>query len=506
MKEIKYYKKIKQLNSLIKELKKNKNKKIIMCHGVFDIVHPGHVRHLIYAKSKADILIVSLTADKFISKGIYRPHVPQDIRAINLAAFEMVDYVIIDNNKTPLKLIKSLKPNFYAKGFEYGSSNISKATIDENKVLKNYGGKILFTPGDIIFSSSKILNQQLPNIDELKTRELFLKKKITKKKLIDIIKNLKKIKVHVVGDTIIDSYTKTSLIGGQIKTPTLSVLENYRDDFLGGAGIVAKHLSKAGADVTLTTVLGDDKFKNFVKNDCKKNNVKLHAICDSNRPSTNKNVIICNDHKLLKIDKVDNQPISSDILNVIIKKIKTVKADIIIFSDFRHGIFNKSTIDILTKSIPKKVIKVADSQVASRWGNICEFKNFDLITPNEREARFALADQETSIGGLTIKLKKKSKYKNLILKLGAKGILSVGQSKNTYFTIGSFANHNVIDAVGSGDALLSYASLVYFKTNSILMASIIGSFAAACECECEGNIPIAPQDLQKKFQTFFDNQ
>ena len=69
---------------------------MIVCHGVFDVVHPGHVRHLAYAKSKATILVVSVTADKYINKGSYRPHIPEKIRASNLATFEMVDFVIID--------------------------------------------------------------------------------------------------------------------------------------------------------------------------------------------------------------------------------------------------------------------------------------------------------------------------------------------------------------------------------------------------------------------------
>ena len=68
----------------------------IMCHGVFDVVHPGHLRHLLFAKSKAPILIASITADRHINKGTYRPHVPQDLRAINLSAFELIDYVVID--------------------------------------------------------------------------------------------------------------------------------------------------------------------------------------------------------------------------------------------------------------------------------------------------------------------------------------------------------------------------------------------------------------------------
>ena len=191
-----------------------KNKSIILCHGVFDIVHPGHIRHLIYAKSKSDILVVSITSDKFIEKGKYRPHVPQSLRALNLAAFEMVDHVIIDNNKTPMNLIKSLKPKFFAKGFEY-SSKIPKSTIEEKKLVESHGGQMLFTPGDIVYSSSKLLNEKQPNLSIEKLSLLMSNHKITFdliKKTIDKFKNFH---VHVFGDTIIDTYTRTSFIGGQ---------------------------------------------------------------------------------------------------------------------------------------------------------------------------------------------------------------------------------------------------------------------------------------------------
>ena len=78
-----------------------RDRKVIMCHGTFDVVHPGHVRHLLYAKDKADVLIASLTADEHVEKANFRPYVPEDLRAINLAALEMVDYVIIDRQATP---------------------------------------------------------------------------------------------------------------------------------------------------------------------------------------------------------------------------------------------------------------------------------------------------------------------------------------------------------------------------------------------------------------------
>src|ERR1700748_1961435 len=129
-----------------------RNEKVIMCHGVFDIVHPGHVRHLLYAKSKAHKLIASLTADRHIDKGLYRPHVPQDLRALNLAAFEMIDYVVIDENKTPLDNIAVIQPDYFAKGYEYTKTGeLHPRTKEELDVVQRYGGELLFTPGDVVY-------------------------------------------------------------------------------------------------------------------------------------------------------------------------------------------------------------------------------------------------------------------------------------------------------------------------------------------------------------------
>ena len=496
----KYKYKIKNISEL-KKIKKKLlgKKKMILCHGVFDVVHPGHIRHLIYAKTKADILIVSVTADKFIKKGVYRPHIPEELRALNIAAFEMVDYVMVDKNETPIANINFLKPDFFAKGFEYTSKGLPKATIQESKAVESYGGKMIFTPGDVVYSSSNFLSNFLPKLQMEKLLLLMERNNINFKKLKDTVLNLSKIKVHIVGDIIIDIYTRTSLIGGQVKTPTISVLYQNDDKYIGGAGIVAQHLNSAGANVTFTSVLGDDDLKELTLDHMKKSKIKMNSIIDKTRPTTSKNAIIANGYRVLKVDNLDNQPISKYILDKIIKKIKSTTSDIIIFSDFRHGIFNSDSVKLLTNAINKKTFKSADSQVATRWGNIADFKKFDLITPNEKETRFALADQDSTISELTIKLKEATNFKNLILKLGEKGVFSVSNSNkfDHAFSIPSFVE-NLIDPVGSGDALLAYSSLVLYKTKSLVMASIIGSIAAACECEKDGNIPIKIEEIINK--------
>ena len=497
-----YRKKVKTLEQLCEVLgPRPRGKTVVMCHGVFDLVHPGHIRHLVYAKDKADILIASLTADAHITKAHYRPFVPQDLRALNLAALEMVDYVIVDPNPTPIEHIGRIQPDYFAKGYEYVDGGLNPKTAHELDALKSYGGDILFTPGDIVYSSSHLIESGPPNIAIEKLLALMEAENLTFDRLRQIIKQFEGQTIHVVGDTIVDSLTYTTMIGGMTKTPTPSVRYDNRVDFIGGAAVVAKHLRAAGAKVTFSTVLGDDSLKDFVLEGLAESGVEVLPIIDQTRPTTHKNAFVCGDYRLLKVDTLDNRSISDADAEKITGHIRNASARAVVFSDFRHGIFNRRTIPVLTDAIPQGIYRVADSQVASRWGNILEFKGFDLLTPNEREARFSLADQDTGVRPLAAKLHEEADCKTVILKLGDRGLLACRVGKEgdprTFFVIDSFVEH-VVDAVGAGDALLAYATLSMLVDSSVVAASILGSFAAALECEVDGNIPIGPSDVLGK--------
>src|SRR6516162_2891142 len=173
-------------------------RRVIMCHGVFDVVHPGHVRHLLYAKSKADVLIASVTADRHITKGMHRPHVPEDLRAVNLAAFEMVDYVVVDPNETPLENLAVIQPDYFAKGFEYSASAISQKTAEEEAVVKSYGGELIFTPGDIVYSSSALINLAPPAVKMEKLQILMERFGLSFVALRETVAKMKGLKVHVI--------------------------------------------------------------------------------------------------------------------------------------------------------------------------------------------------------------------------------------------------------------------------------------------------------------------
>lgn len=476
-------------------------KTVIMCHGTFDVVHPGHVRHLMYAREKADILIASLTCDDHITKAHFRPFVPEQLRAMNLAAFEFVDYVLIDHNPTPLENLKWLQPDYFAKGYEYFKDGLHPKTREEAAIIQSYGGEIILTPGDIVYSSSAFIEQSPPSIAVEKLMVLMEAEGISFDALRGTLRDFEGLRVHVVGDTIVDSYTYCTSIGGMAKTPTFSVKYERQLDFSGGAAVVSKHIRCAGANVQFSTVMGNDALKDFVLEDLRGQGIDCDVAVDQTRQTTQKNVFIAGGYRMLKVDKLDNRPISGKVLEQLKASLESSRVDAFVFSDFRHGIFNRETIPELTRCLPPGALRVADSQVANRWGNILDFEGFDLITPNEREARFALGDQDSVIRPLALALYEKARCKFMIMKLAERGSITyrphTSGDVRAFFTLDSFADR-VVDPVGAGDALLAYATLGFVASKSECVASILGAMAAAVACEHDGNNPVRPEDVLKK--------
>jgi rfaE bifunctional protein kinase chain/domain len=475
-------------------------KNVVMCHGTFDIVHPGHLRHLMYAKEKADLLIASLTADVQITKANYRPYVPEELRATNLAALEIVDWVLIDPHPTPIENILFLQPDYFAKGYEYLSNGVAARTREEMDAVQSYGGEMLFTPGDIVYSSSALMDAQLPRIAVDKLLALMESERIGFGDLRRALQQLEGIRVHIVGDTIVDLYSYCSLLGATAKSPTFSVRYQRSERFAGGAAAVARHMRAAQACVTLSTVLGDDAGKDFVVQEMALAGTGLLPIIDPMRPTTEKERFFAEGQKMLQVDRVDNQPIGERTVDALAAALRSTGTDVVVCSDFRHGMFNRDTVEDLKAAIPPGALKVADSQVSNRWGNILDFTDFDLITPNEREARFALGDQDSVIRPLALRLFREARCRTLLLKLGERGLLgyrSPGSNPREFFAVDSFADI-VSDPIGAGDALLAYASLTLRATDNVVIAAILGSIAAAVECERQGNVPVTPAEAERK--------
>lgn len=474
---------------------------IVLCHGTFDLVHPGHLRQLSFAKTQAPILVVSLTSDRFISKSGVKPYVPQEIRSVNLSALELVDYVIISDSETPNDILKMLKPEFFVKGFDYANQNNPK-TIEEKRIVEEYGGKMIFSPGDFVMSSTKLIESRDFNLNYERLRLLMEQENVNRREILECIREFSSQRVAVFGDTIVDRITSGTMIGASYKTPTLATRKVNSRDYIGGAAIVALHVAAAGASTSYVSLFGEDKQAEFVREKLGEAGVTTHIFCEDGRPTTLKESFDIDGYRVLKMDCVSNAPISPNTKQLMIESLNEVAADAYIFSDFRHGIFNSETVRFFLDNLKVEATLAADSQVASRWGNILDFRGADLITVNEKEARYSLGDQDSPIRPLGEHLFRKLEPKMLILKLGRDGAISFrrnleGSDPRHFFVLDSFARH-VSDAVGAGDALLAYSTLAWHVSRSPLISSIIGLIAAGLECERIGNIPITFSEVQER--------
>jgi len=473
-----------------------RSERVVMCHGTFDLVHPGHLRHLAFAKSKGSTLVVSITTDEHVTKADMRPYVPEELRALNLAALELVDYVVIDKDPDPISLIRAVQPDIFVKGYEYGGT-LPPKTAAEKQAVESFGGRMLFSPGDFVLSSSNVIENDPPRIGLEKLLTLMQVEGITFGDLHASLEGLDRLSVTIVGDIIVDSITTASIIGGFRKTPTPSVRVEGHQRFVGGAGIVAKHVAASGARVELISTIGDDELGRFASEDLAAAGVECRIQVVPDRPTTHKNAVVADGYRMLRIDTVENKTIDDDVLQAMVGSLGASTSDAVVFSDFRHGIFNRATIPAFMAAVPDGVFTVADSQVASRWGNILDFAGCDMITPNEQEVRFALGDQDSVIRPLGSALYDQARCRILMLKVGARGMLTfraplLEVDRRSFFTVDALARDNVTDPVGSGDALLAYATLTQVATGNEAISSIIGSIAAGLECEFEGNVPVTP--------------
>ena len=132
---------------------------IVLCHGCFDLMHPGHIKHFQAAREMGDVLVVTVSPDEYIDKGPNRPVYKQDLRMDSIAALECVSYVSVNKWPTAEETLRLLKPNIFVKGQEFEKLIDKTGKIQkEFATVNEIGAELRFTH-EIVFSSTKILNE-----------------------------------------------------------------------------------------------------------------------------------------------------------------------------------------------------------------------------------------------------------------------------------------------------------------------------------------------------------
>lgn len=470
--------------------------KKVFVYGDFNILHPGHLRLLKFAKESGDYLTIGVNSDKLVNNSNF---LNETFRLESVKATSYVDEAFLLQERA-CDYIAREKPDIVVKGKEH-----EEKINPELDIVKSYGGKLLFTSGEISFSSVDLLKKEFLNtiLSNITHDKLYLQRhSITYQRLKQIVNDFKKLKVLVLGDSIVDEYITNEPLGMSQEDPTIVVRPISSEKFIGGASIVAAHSKTLGANVEFLSVLGSDEGCEYVDNSLKELGIKRELIKDATRPTTLKQRHRANGKTLLRVNQFKQHAISKEIQNELLTKIENSakKLDLIILSDFSYGIFTKTVIDgIKTVAKANRIKIVADSQSSSQIGDIAKFEDMDLVTPTEREIRLALNDFSSGLVVLSEKLRKKSNPQYVFTTLGSEGLLIYNNNEDELLTDKLPALSNIAsDVSGAGDSLLTCASMSLSVGANIWEAAYLGSLAAAIQVSSVGNIPIKKDELLKE--------
>lgn len=480
-----------KIKSLVPE-----GKRIVFVSGNFNVVHPGHFRLLKFAAECGDFLIVGVNHD-----AIPGTLIPQDLRIQGLTAIEDID-LVIPLITSPEEFLKYLQPQVVVKGNEH-----EHYFNPEQAIVDNYGGKLLFSSGEMRFSSMDLLRSELQEVlhtSIIKPSDYIKRHGIDIRKLPDIVQHFAELSVVVIGDLIIDEYITCDPLGISREDPTLVVTPIARDLYLGAAGIVAAHARSLGAGVSYFGVVGNDASAKYAKMALEKFDVNAYLFQDMSRPTTLKQRYRADGKTLLRVSELRHHHIDSALADKILKQITKVlrTADMVIFSDFNYGCLPQSLVDAIINFCSKHGIPmVADSQSSSQIGDVSRFHGMVLLTPTEHEARLAMRDQTSGLVVLAESLRQKTQAEHVFITLGAEGVLihSPHSSKNQLTSDQLPALNKVPkDVAGGGDAMLVSSALALAAGATIWESAYIGSVAAACHVARTGNLPLALDQILRE--------
>ena len=500
-------KKIIDFSNVEKILKpiKRKGKKIVCCHGVFDLLHIGHLKHFKSAKKYGDILIVSVTPDKFIQKGFGRPYFKSEQRMESLASIEVIDFVVLNKSANAIDIINKIKPNYYVKGLDYKNfkDDITGQIKKERLAVKKNGGKLVFTE-DHTYSSSSILNQFADTYNLSQKKFIHkIKTKINLNNFNKQINKLQDLKVLVIGEAIIDKYVFCETLGKSGKEPHL-VLRNLREEvYLGGALSIARNVSDFCKKITILSMLGQEKeYEKYIKKILTKK-IKSQFLYKLNSPTIVKKRYLehITNNKVLGIytlnDELLNKKDESIFEKMILKEIK--EHDVVIVSDYGHGLITKKLAKLLCKNSKFLALNAQANASNTGYHSIQKYKGVDCVVINETELRQELRDKNEKLDILTKKLTKMIGINNLVITMGSNGAILYSSKDKKYFYCPAFAS-KVVDKIGAGDSMLSIMSILIKSKFKNIISIFLGSLAGAISVEEMSNkVPIKKIKLLKYF-------
>lgn len=479
---------------------------VALAHGVFDLLHLGHVRHLEEARRHGDMLVVTITADPFVNKGPGRPVFSEHLRAQMVAALEHVDLVAINPAPTAVNVLSTIKPSVYVKGSDYAdaAADVTGGIVDERNAVEAHGGRIVFTD-DITFSSSSLINRYLGVYDaELQAYLEEAREGDLLPRAIELIESVRDKRVLLVGDTIIDEYRYVMPMAKSPKENMIATLYRDHETFAGGVIAAANHVAAFCDRVEVVTCLGEhDRYEDLIRQTLKPN-VILHVVDRPGKPTTRKTRFVETGYmrKLFEVYDMDDTPLAPEEERALTSLIaeRAGACDIVIATDFGHGMITPAAVDALCRHSRFLAVNTQTNSGNLGYNLITRYPRADFVCIDAPEARLAMSDRFSDIAIIASQsLPSRIDCHRLIITHGKHGCITFDRERGTH-RIPAFTN-TVVDTVGAGDAFLSVTAPLVSTGAPMDLVGFIGNAAGAMKVGIVGHRRSIEKPALVKFLT-----
>ena len=486
--------KICSLETLKKRIhcEKAKGKTTVLCHGVFDLLHIGHIKHLEAAKELGQVLIVTVTPDHFVDKGPHRPAFTSTLRAEALASLSCVDYVAVNRWPSAVETLRMLKPNLYVKGAsdDRGQRDHSNAIKLEEAEARSIGAKMVYTE-EPIYSSSALISRYLDVLTPEAKRFLeHFRHRYSSEDIVKFLKSVRDLRVLLVGETIIDEYQFCSVMAKANKEPILAARYDRTEKYPGGILAVGNHVSNFCDRVDLLSMLGGrDTQETFVRSTV--------------NPSVNQKYLLKSDSPTIVKRRFLEESLAIKLFEVYVMKNEELQStdeksfslaleeklpyfDLVIVSDYGHGLITEGVKKILCERAKFLAVNTQSNAGNRGFNMITKYPRADFVSIAEPEVRLAMHDSRRAIADLTKELAEQVDCRRFVVTRGKHGCLCYDAEENKTWDIPAFSV-NVVDRIGAGDAVLSIAAPCVAKDVPLDAAGFICNVVGAEACATMGN-------------------
>lgn len=488
-----------------REQARREGRAVVQCHGCFDIVHPGHVRHLRQARSHGDVLLVSITGDESYQKRGGSPLIPQELRAENLAELDCVDWVYIDPEPTALRLLEAVCPDVYVKGREYETNNDPRFQA-EREAVERHGGRVVFSSGDVVFSSTALIGAMEASIDPYHTRlkQLLDAAALGGPTLTGLVSAFRGKRVLVVGESILDTYVHCDQPEVAAESPVMTLRPLERRTYDGGAAVIARQIATMGGRPTLLTALPVSLAGHAFTQRLIGEGVEVQSI-EVDAPIAEKQRFLVGAQKVMKLNNLTPLVLDSRAQDEIVDRAVVEGFDAAVIADFGNGMLSPATVSRLATGLRPRVGTLA-GDVSGRRSALMHFRGMDLLCPSERELREGTRRFDESIPTAVYDLLEQTSSRAAMVTMGAEGLIAFDRLEHAAESAGyatRLKSEHVpalagfaVDPLGCGDSLLAAATLTLASGGTLLQAAFLGSIAAAAQAQRLGNVPVTAAELR----------